>query len=198
MERNEMMQLRSPSHGERFKWFAISHFSISIIGVIGMFLSTILDGAMLAVLFLWEAVLLALYVFAGVWIARKRNWCRPQRVRDGVRAFLSPTLVAWVWGGLFLVFLCVPGLMTGMGDAGDIIAMILMYSLLFLAFPSSAGFIMLVLFVGGLEANFSAEWPLFFVYMIIVGAVPPALFLLGSVFGVRKSTGEEPKLENEF
>lgn len=192
MEHNKAIQLRDPTQGERFKWFAISHFSISIIGVIGALLSTVLDGAMIAVLFLWEAVLLTLYVVAGVWVARKRNWNKPQKTRDGVRAFLSPTLVAWVWGGLFLVFLCVPGLMPGMGDAGDIIAMILMYSLLFLAFPSSLGFIMLTLFTGGLETlEFMVGWPYFFAYMFLVGAVPPALFLLGSVFGVRKPPGEE-------
>lgn len=193
MEHNKAMQLRSPSQGERFKWFAISHFSISSIGVIGMFASTLLDGAMLAALFLWEGVLLALYVFAGAWIARKRVWCKPQRARDGVQAFLFPTLAAWIWGGLFLVFLCTPGLMTDMGDAGVIIAFILMYSLLFLAFPSSGGFIMLILFVGGLDANFTAERLLFFVYLLIVGAVPPLLFLLGSVFGARKISGEERK-----
>lgn len=192
MGHDEMMQLQNPSQGERFKWFAISHFSISIIGVIGMFLSTILDGAMMVVLFLWEVVLLALYVFAGVWVARKRNWCKPQRVRDGVRAFLSPTLVAWIWGGIFLVMLCVPGLQSGMGDTWDIIAIILMHSLLFLAFPSSLGFIILTLFTGGLETlEFTVGWPYFFAYMLLVGAVPPALFLLGSVFGVRKTTGEE-------
>ena len=27
-----------------------------------------------------------------------------------MRAFLPPALVAWIWGGLFLVMLCVPGL----------------------------------------------------------------------------------------
>lgn len=192
MEHNEVMQLHGPSHGERFKWFAISHFSISIIGVIGALLSTVLDGAMIAVLFLWEVVLLALYVFAGVWIARKRTWCRPRKTRDGVWAFLSPALVAWIWGGLFLVMLCVPGLMTGMGDAGDMIAIVLMNSLFVLAFPSSLGFIMLALFAGGLETlEFAIGWPYFFAYMFLVGAVPPALFLLGSVFGGRKTTGEE-------
>ena len=189
MENNKAVQLRDPTQAERFKWFAIGHFSISIIGVIGMFLSTALDGAMLALLFLWEGVLLALYVAAGVWIARKRNWCRPQQFRDGLRAFLSPAVVAWIWGGLFLVFLCVPGLMSAMGDAGDLLGIGLMYSLLFLAYPSSGAFIMLVLLVGGLEADFTGEWLLFFVYMLIVGAVPPGLFLLGSIWG-------SPKQEN--
>lgn len=186
MEHNEAMRLRDPTQGERFKWFAISHFSISIIGVVGALLSTVFDGAMVAVLFLWEVVLLALYAVAGVWIARKRSWNKPHSTREGICAFLSPTLVAWIWGGIFLLFLCIPGLMSGMGDAGDIIAIGLMYSLLFLAFPSSGAFIILVLLVGGLEADFTAEWPLFFVYMLLVGAVPPGLFLLGSVLGVRK------------
>lgn len=190
MEHNGI-QLRDPTPGERFRWFAISHFSISIIGVIGALLSTVLDGAMMVVLFLWEAVLLALYVVAGRWVARKRSWNKLRRTRDGVRAFLTPTLVAWIWGGLFLMFLCVPGLMTVMGDAGDLMAIVLMNSLFILAFPSSCGFIILTLFVGGLDANLTAEWPLFFVYLLIVGAVPPALFLLGSVFGVRKTSGEE-------
>lgn len=186
MEHSKEIQLRDPTHGERFKWFAISHFTISIIGVIGALVSTVFDGAMVAVLLSWEVVLLALYAAAGVWIARKRGWNKPQSVQDGVRAFLSPTLVAWLWGGIFLVFLCVPGLMSGMGDAGDIIAIGLMYSLLFLAFPSSGAFIMLTLLAGGLEADFTGEWLLYFVYMLVVGAVPPALFLLGSTFGVRK------------
>ena len=190
MEHSKEIQLRNPSQGERFKWFAISHFSISIIGIIGAFLSTVLDGAMIAVLFLWEVVLLALYVVAGVWVARKRNWNKPQRTRDGVCAFLSPTLVAWAWGGLPLLS-TVPMFKLRLGDVGDILAIVLMYSLLFLAFPSSAAFIMLTLFVGGLDANFTAEWLLFFVYMLIVGAVPPGLFLLGSVIGVRKRSGEE-------
>lgn len=190
MEHSKEIQLRNPSQGERFKWFAISHFSISIIGIIGAFLSTVLDGAMIAVLFLWEVVLLALYVVAGVWVARKRNWNKPQRTRDGVCAFLSPTLVAWAWGGLLLLS-TVPMFKLRLGDVGDILAIVLMYSLLFLAFPSSAAFIMLTLFVGGLDANFTAEWLLFFVYMLIVGAVPPGLFLLGSVIGVRKRSGEE-------
>ena len=190
MEHSKEIQLRNPSQGERFKWFAISHFSISIIGIIGAFLSTVLDGAMIAVLFLWEVVLLALYVVAGVWVARKRNWNKPQRTRDGVCAFLSPTLVAWAWGGLLLLS-TVPIFKLRLGDVGDVLAIVLMYSLLFLAFPSSAAFIMLTLFVGGLDANFTAEWLLFFVYMLIVGAVPPGLFLLGSVLGVRKRSGEE-------
>lgn len=190
MEHSKEIQLRNPAQGERFKWFAISHFSISIIGIIGAFLSTVLDGAMIAVLFLWEAVLLALYAVAGVWVARKRNWNKPQRTRDGVCAFLSPTLVAWAWGGLLLLS-TVPMFKLRLGDVGDILAIVLMYSLLFLAFPSSAAFIMLTLFVGGLDANFTAEWLLFFVYMLIVGAVPPGLFLLGSVLGVRKRSGEE-------
>ena len=190
MEHSKEIQLRNPSQGERFKWFAISHFSISIIGIIGAFLSTVLDGAMIAVLFLWEAVLLALYAVAGVWVARKRNWNKPQRTLDGVCAFLSPTLVAWAWGGLLLLS-TVPMFKLRLGDVGDILAIVLMYSLLFLAFPSSAAFIMLTLFVGGLDANFTAEWLLFFVYMLIVGAVPPGLFLLGSVLGVRKRSGEE-------
>ena len=190
MEHSKEIQLRNPSQRERFKWFAISHFSISIIGIIGAFLSTVLDGAMIAVLFLWEVVLLALYAVAGVWVARKRNWNKPQRTRDGVFAFLSPTLVAWAWGGLLLLS-TVPMFKLRLGDVGDILAIVLMYSLLFLAFPSSAAFIMLTLFVGGLDANFTAEWPLFFVYMLIVGAVPPGLFLLGSVIGVRKRSGEE-------
>lgn len=191
MEHSKEIQLRDPTHGERFKWFAISHFTISIIGIIGALLSTVFDGAMIAVLFLWEAVLLVLYVFAGIWVTRKRSWSKPANTQEGIRAFLSPALIAWVWGGIFLVFLCIPGVMSSLGDTGDIIAVVLMYSLLFLAFPSSAAFIMLTLFVGGLDANFTAEWPLFFVYMLIVGAVPPGLFLLGSVLGVRKLSGEE-------
>lgn len=186
-----MYMFKEPTQSERFKWFAISHFFISIIGVAGAFLSTFLEGAMVAVLFLWEAVLLALYAAAGGWIARKRCWCKPQCTRNGVRAFLFPTLVAWIWGGIFLVFLCVPGLMSAMGDVGDIIAILLMQSLLFLAFPSSAAFIMLTVFVGGLDANFNAEWPVFFVYMLIVGAVPPGLFLLGSVLGGHGKEGKE-------
>jgi len=128
-----------------------------------------------------------LYAAAGVWIARKRSWNKPQSIREGVRAFLSPTLVAWIWGGIFLLFLCIPGLMSGTGDAGDIIGIGLMYSLLFLAFPSSGAFIILVLLVGGLEADFTAEWLLFFAYMLVVGAVPPGLFLLGSVLGGHKT-----------
>lgn len=191
MKHNSGIPMRDPTQGERFKWFAISHFSISVLGVIGAFGSTALGGAMVAVIFLWEGVLLALYAIAGVWIARRQGWDRPRGFREGVRAFLSPTLVAWIWGGIFLLFLCVPGLMSGMGDAGDILAMILIYSLLFLAFPSSCGFIMLTLLVGGLEADFTVQWPLFFVYMLVVGAVPPGLFLLGSVLGGRKSPGEE-------
>ena len=182
--------LHPPTQRERFKWFAISHFTISIIGVIGAFFSTLSGGAVMVVIFLWEMVLLALYAVVGVWIARKRSWNKPANTREGIRAFLSPTLVAWIWGGIFLMFLSVPGLMSGMGDTGDVIAMILMYSLLILAFPSSAAFIMLTLFVGGLDANFVAEWPLFFVYMLIVGAVPPGLFLLGSIFGARKEHRE--------
>ena len=196
MEEHTMEILHLPTQGERFKWFAVSHFAISVIGVIGAFLSTLSGGAMLAVLFVWEAVLLTLYAFAGVRVARKRNWKKPQGVRDGVFAFLSPTLVAWAWGGIFLVFLCVPGLMSGTGDTGNVIAMVLMYSLLLLAFPSSAAFIMLALFTGGLDATFTVQWPMFFLYLIIVGAVPPGLFLLGSVLGARKEKTNEIPQEN--
>ena len=191
MKHNSVIPLHDPTQRERFKWFAISHFSISVLGVIGGFLSIALDGAMLAAIFLWEGVLLALYAVAGAWIARRRGWSNPRSFREGVIAFLSPTLVAWIWGGIFLVFLCIPGLMSGMGDAGDIVAMILVYSLLFLAFPASCGFIMLTLLVGGVEADFTVQWPLFFAYMLLVGAIPPGLFLLGSVYGVRKAPGEE-------
>ena len=181
MEQNNGMQLRDPTQGERFKWFAISHFSISIIGVIGMFISTIHDGAMVAVLFLWEAILLALYVAAGVWAARKRNWNKPQRVRDGILAFLSPALVAWLWGGLFLFVTAVPGIQSGLGDAGDLLAMGLMWLLLIFAFPSSWGFAILFMLIGAQDTAFNLIW-----ILIVVGGLPPALFLLGSIWGSRK------------
>ena len=195
MKHSDGIQLRAPSQGERFKWFAISHFTISIFGVIGMFLSALTGGAMVAVLFLWEAVLLALYAFAGRWIARKRNWCRPTGFKEGFRAFFSPALVAWIWGGVFLLLFCIPRFRWGgMGDARDIIVVVLMYSLLFLAFPSSCGFFILALFAGGLDADISAEWG----YMIIVGGIPPLLFVLGSLWGGKKQfKTEEEKQEIE-
>ena len=193
MEHNEPVQLRAPKQGERLKWFAISHFAISSIGITGMFLSSLLGGYMTTVLFLWEAVLLALYAFAGRWIARKLNWSRLQSTREGVKAFLAPTLIAWIWGGLFLFITAIPGIQSSMGDAGYVVTVLLMWSLLILAFPSSWGFAMLFLACGATESP-----PILFLLMIIVGAVPPALFLLGSVLGVRKATGEEPKTENEF
>lgn len=183
---NNGPQRRTPKQCERLKWFAVSHFAISIIGIIGMFFSTFLDGYMTAVLLLWEAVLLALYAFAGKSIARKLSWSRPQSFRDGLRAFLFPTLIAWVWGGLFLFVTAIPGIQSSLGDAGDIVAMLLMWSLLILAFPSSWGFAMLFLACGATESP-----PILFLYMLVVGAVPPGLFLLGSVFGVRKAAGEE-------
>ena len=187
MEENKMLQLHEPRQRERLKWFTVSHFVISIIGVIGMFLATLLDGYMIAVLLVWEVVLLALYWVAGTRTARKKNWCRPQNVRERLQAFLSPALVAWIWGGLFLLVTAVPGIHSGLGDAGDIVAMIMMWSLLILAFPSSWGFAMLFLVCGATDSP-----PVLFLLMVVVGAVPPALFLLGSVLGVRKTAGEEP------
>lgn len=185
MEEHSMEILHSPTQKERFKRFAASHFTISILGAVGAFFSIFLGGAMLAVLFIWEGVLLALYALAGARVARKRNWQKPQGIRDCICAFLSPTLVAWIWGGIFLVFLCIPGLMSGTGGIGDMIAAVQMYILLLLAFPSSFGFIMLALFTGGLDAAFTVQWPMFFLYLIIVGAVPPGLFLLGSTLGAQ-------------
>ena len=195
MEEHTMEILHPPTRREHFKRFATSHFSISILGAVGAFFSIFLDGAMLAALFVWEGVLLALYVFAGVRVARKRNWMKPQSLRDGIFAFLSPTLVAWIWGGIFLVFLCVPGLMSGTGGIGDMIAMVQMYILLLLAFPSSFGFILLALFTGGLDAYFTVQWPMFFLYLIIVGAVPPGLFLLGSTLGARSAQENASELQ---
>ena len=193
MEHNEPMQLRDPKQGERLKWFALSHFAISIIGIIGMFLSAFLGGYMTAVLFLWEAVLLALYAFAGRLIARKLSWCRPQSFREGLKAFLAPALIAWIWGGLFLFITAIPGIQSSMGDAGYVVTVLLMWSLLILAFPSSWGFAMLFLACGATDSP-----PILFLLMIVVGAVPPALFLLGNVFGARKPDEKEPKSENEF
>ena len=180
MEENKMLQLHEPKQCERLKWFTISHFVISIIGIIGMFLATLLDGYMIAVLFVWELVLLVLYWVAGTRTARKKNWCRPQNGRERLQAFLSPALVAWIWGGLFLFVTAIPGIQSSLGDTGDILAMILMWSLLILAFPSSWGFAMLFLACGATESA-----PILFLLMIVVGAIPPALFLLGSHFGVR-------------
>lgn len=181
MEEKNGLNLRFPTQAKRLKWFAISHFAISVIGVIGMFLSTLLGGYMISVLLLWEVVLLALYAFAGGWIARKWSWCRPQSAGEGLKAFLFPALIAWVWGGAFLFVTAVPGVQSRMGDAGDILAIFLMWALLFLAYPSSWGFAMLFLACGATESP-----PVLFLLMIVVGAVPPALFVLGSVLGVRK------------
>lgn len=192
MEYNEPMQLRSPAQAERLKWFAISHFAISIVGVTGMFLSSLLGGYMIAVLLVWELVLLALYWVAGTVTARKKNWCRPQSGREGLKAFLFPALIAWAWGGLFLFITAVSGIQSSMGDAGDIIAMLLMWLLLFLAFPSSFGFAMLFLVCGATDSP-----PVLFLLMIAVGAVPPAIFLLGSVFGVPKCVKNTECCQNE-
>ncbi len=182
----EQITLCVPSRWQFFRTFAGCHFLVSIIGVLGVVFcfasSALVGGYFLALLFLWEVILLAIYVIMGAWAAREMEWSAPRRFRDGFGAVIVPTLIAWVWGGAFLMMLFYRG---GWEAAGyDTVATILFWSLLIFAFPSSWGYGMLTMMLPNLFGYYGRANEV--IAMLLVGILPPVLFLLGSIWRSRR------------
>ena len=179
--------LCAPSHWQYFRTFAGCHFLLSVIGLAGAVLSLSMGALVgeyfIVLLMAWDAVLMLLYAVMGGWAAGEMCWCAPQRIRDGMGAVLAPALVAWAWGGAFLLAMRHCG---GWESARyETLVMILFGSLLIFAFPSSWGYGALCGWVagrGGLD-----EPPA----LLIVGILPPLLFFLGYLWRSRRQAKKQ-------
>ncbi len=178
----EQITLCAPSRWQYFRSFAGCHLLTSIIGVLGVIFcfasSSLVGGYFLALLFLWEVILLVIYVIMGAWAAKTGEWSAPRRFRDGFGAVMVPTLIAWVWGGAFLLF-------GGFEAIGYHTAVsILFWSLLIFAFPSSWGFGILTMLLPNVFGHYGSVNEI--IALFIVGVLPPLLFLLGSIWKSRR------------
>ena len=186
--------LYQPSQGERLGQFAAAHFVISLAGAvcamsIGLVLVEVIgDFEVLLTLIAVAALLLMLaYGFAGVRAARVCGWEKPKNVKSAVLAFLLPALIAWGWGSLVLV--C--GSLMGRGWTS--VASILLILSFFGAFPSSVSVFALLGF--GVLDNGTVSMIL---HMLLVGGLPPLLFLLGSIWGSKKTVTCSDEEKEEF
>lgn len=179
-----------PSQRERFKWFAISHFVISVLGaLLAMSVGYVLlilasqnEVAMYIVLIVGSVVGMAAYAVAGFYSAETYGWNRPKTFINGFLAFLFPALIAWAWGSLMLYCASSPGL-----DAYELVSALILANV-FLALPS------LVMVITSLVLGFLDGGLLNMIAcMLLVGGLPPLMFLLGSMWGSKR---EERRVMN--
>lgn len=182
-----------PDPKERLSAFAGSHFMFSISGAIVLMIGGVIGlelesrygyQVFFALLIFANLLYMAIYVLLGRWSAREWNWTAPATVKEGFLAFLFPALIAWCWGGLVLAASFAPGL----GAYGLATA-----AILFSFFLASPAFLMVFTafacgwMVGGLLSMILC--------VLVVGGLPPALFLLGSIWGSRKSKQSNEETE---
>lgn len=182
-----------PTQTERLGQFAAAHFVISLAGalvamVIGLILVEVIGDfeVLLALIAVAAAILMLAYGAAGARAARVCGWEKPKNVASAVQAFLFPALIAWGWGSLVL---CCASL-AGRGWAS--MASILLMLSFFAAFPSSLA--VFALFGFGVLDGGSVSMVL---CMLLVGGLPPLLFLLGSILGGRKAAWRAGQLREE-
>lgn len=173
--------------------FAAAHFVISLAGVliampVGLILAEVIGDfeVLLSLIAAAAAVLMLIYGAAGVRAAGECGWEKPNRAGTAVRAFLFPALIAWGWGSLVL---CCASL-AGRGWAS--VASILLMLSFFAAFPSSLAVFALFGF-GVLDGGLISM----VLCMLLVGGLPPLLFLMGSILGSRRAERRAARLNKE-
>lgn len=184
MEKVNVPVLHDPTQRERLKQFAVSHFVISVLGAllamsVGFVILTLVSQseiAMYIVLIVCSAAGMAAYGVAGFYSAETYGWSRPKKFKDGFPAFLFPALIAWAWGSLMLYCASGPGL-----DGYELVSTLILTNL-FLALPSLV-MVVTSLVLGLLDGGL----PNMIICMLVVGGLPPLLFLLGSTWGGRKN-----------
>ncbi len=164
----------------RLMGFTKSHFVISAFGLAAVIL-LFLFSAFISYFFVFvlvEIVLLAMYVLAGIYCAKKEPWELPRSVIAGIWEFLKPALIAWGWAALVIVSLLM--------DSWDLLGIFFFGSLLFAAPSFLMVYIALVFgcFDGGLI-------PALCLWGFLAGGIPPLLFTLGSLWGGRKKKKEQ-------
>ena len=174
--------LHQPTQLDRLGQFAVSHFvlsfvSVAVVAPIGLLLVHFVSAfeVLLAIEAAVVFVLMLAYGFAGIRAARVCSWEKPNNTKAGFLAFLFPTLIAWGWGSLVLCCCFLSGAWSGLGlllAAGSLIA----------AFPSSLA-VLFSLGVGFLDGGVLNM----IVCILLVGGLPPLLFLLGSLWGSRRN-----------
>lgn len=159
----------------RFKGFAASHFLISAVGFAAALpVLMVLDFEPDFWDIIWlEIILLALYVAAGFWKAKRKKWSYPRRFREGAQAFFAPALTAWAWGGLVVVSLAIEAWPLLIAEY---------FATMVLASPS---FLMFYLMMGSGACIFNLVVQLS-IFALCAGGLPPLLFTLGSLYGSRQ------------
>ena len=170
---------------ERLSGFTLSHFLISIFGFLVGIGCLALDNVKLleAAFRAGAGILLLLYMAAGFYVARDKEWSAPAGVKDGVLAILRPALIAWVWGGLLLVS-------SSLRWLDGLSAAMLMASVA-LASPS-----VLVVLVLAMIGVFDLGVPGYLIGLFLAGGLPPLLFCLGSFWGVKKKAAADVPAED--
>ena len=180
----EDKSLHRPTQPERLGRFAVSHFAISVLGAflaiaVGFLLLVLAVqsvAVMQVILIVCSLAGLAAYAAAGAVTARTYQWGKPKSVLEGFFAFLFPSLIAWAWGSLMLYCASLSG-----KEAWSLLSTLLTVNF-FAALPSLvmvAASLLLGLLDGGLLN--------IIVCMLLVGGLPPLLFLLGSIWGSQKA-----------
>ena len=161
---------------ERLSGFALSHFLISMFGFVAGIICLALGSVkLLEIAFCVGAgILLLLYVGAGFWMSREHSWNAPEGRKDSFLAFLRPALIAWTWGGLLLACAALRWLSE--------LSFVMIMASIALASPS-----VLVVLVSAMVGILDLGVPGYLISLFLAGGLPPALFLLGSIWGSRKA-----------
>ena len=177
----------TPSPASRFGGFAVGHFVVTALSAPLIFL--VPDLLVLAATPLRSVLLMAVFYLSAGWvIASLRGWDRPSP-RDGLKAVLYPALVAWCWAfGGWLLLLCP---FAPARNAGFLV----LISTYFLACPSFV-FMLSALSVSLTDALLDMAFlPLWYLYILLAGLLPPLLFFLGSLLAKRRLTKQENMIE---
>lgn len=176
--------LHRPGQWERLGAFAGSHFLFSIFGavvlVVGGLIGLKLESqygyeVFFALLIFANVLYLTVYVLLGRRAAVEQGWLAPASVGEGVLAFLLPALIAWVWGGLVLAACEQVGLESYYLATGMLWISLVLASPSFLMVFTAAAF-------GWMDGGVLNM----ILCVLVVGGLPPLLFLLGSIWGSRK------------
>lgn len=167
----------TPSPASRFGGFAAGHFVVTALSAPLIFL---MPGLLtLAATPLGALLMMAVcYLPAGWIVAFLRGWQRPSP-REGLKSVLYPSLFAWGWAfGGWLLFICP---LSPVGNVG----FLMLLSTYFLACPSFVFMLAALSFslavpLDSFLAN-APFLPLWYLYMLLAGLLPPLLFFLGSL-----------------
>ncbi len=188
MEEEQEIFLHKTTKSERLDGFAEGHFTISLVGaMIGLPAGLVLVGIncealAFIVLPVLTAAAMMVYVYAGAYKARTCGWTVPKGIVEIGQAILLPALIAWAWGGLVLCCYLMSG--DGWGSA----LVLLLPGSFLCAFPSFL-LVFAALIFGFLDAGINNM----ILCVLLAGGLPPALFVLGSIFGVQKKQREVPQ-----